>query len=111
MEYTLDGQAVKFLLNKYVIVGLTYVDENEKVLDTIQLHGRIVRINLTEGVVVRREDKYEEYMFPPDLSAFEPAKAGEYRLAKTGEVILDPDFMSTWTIQKPRDNKNKHVPL
>ena len=89
------------LLGKYVIVGLSYTDALDNVIDSIQLHGRIHRINETEGVVIRRDDKEEEYMLPLDLSAFEEAMPGEYRFSKTGEVILDPDYVSTWMIRKP----------
>ena len=101
MHQALDKHKAGKLLGKYAIIGLTYVDEKDKVIDYIQLHGRIHRINQTEGVVIKREDKEEEYMLPLDLDAFEEAEPGEYRFKKTGEVIVDPDYTSTWTIQKP----------
>jgi hypothetical protein len=101
MNESLDESKIRKLLYKYVIIGLTYVDNNDKVIETIQLHGRITRINQIDGVVITREDKAEEYKLPADLSAFEEAEPGEYKLTKTGEIIVDPDYLSSWTIQKP----------
>lgn len=91
---------MKSLLYKYVIIGLSYIDKNENVLETVQLHGRVMRINSTEGVVVQREDKQEEYKLPLDFDAFKLAQPGEYKLHTTGEIIVDPDYMSSWSIQK-----------
>jgi hypothetical protein len=96
----IDENNIKSLLYRYVIIGLTYVDRNDKVIETVQLHGRVMRINETEGIVVKREDKEEEYKLPLDFEAFEPAAPGEYKLNKTGEIIVDPDFMSSWSIEQ-----------
>ncbi|MEX1030677.1 MAG: hypothetical protein WDZ91_11630 [Paenibacillaceae bacterium] len=97
----IDENKMKSLLYRYVIIGLSYVDRNEIVLETVQLHGRVMRINSTEGIVVQREDKQEEYKLPLDFDAFQPAQPGEYKLNKTGEIIVDPDFISSWSILKP----------
>ncbi len=37
----------------------------------------------------------------PDLSAFVEAPAGEYRFRTTGEVVVNPDLMTQWTIEDP----------
>jgi len=83
-----------------VIIGLSYVDKSDNVIETVQLHGRVMRINSTEGIVVQREDKQEEYKLPLDFDAFQPAQSGEYKLNTTGEIIVDPDFTSSWSIKK-----------
>jgi hypothetical protein len=46
----------------------------------------------------RREG--ETYVLPAHASAFEPADPGSYRLRSTGETIEDPDYLTTWTIQR-----------
>ncbi|MFX0060574.1 MAG: hypothetical protein ACFFC7_00125 [Candidatus Hermodarchaeota archaeon] len=38
---------------------------------------------------------------PPDLSAFQKAEPGDYRLRSTGEVVINPDFTVLWTVQPP----------
>jgi len=101
----LDQAKIKELLGKYVIIGLTYIDSDDQVRESIQLHGRIRRVHPDDGIVIQREDKEETYTFPYDLAAFEAAEPGEYRLAKTGEVIHNPDYLSTWEIQKPKHHR------
>ena len=46
-------------------------------------------------------DGGELLTLPPDLRPFQPAPAGSYRLRSTGEVVLDPDYLATWTIRRP----------
>jgi hypothetical protein len=42
-------------------------------------------------------------VLPPDMRAFRLASEGEYRLRSTGEVIADPDILTTWSItQRPK---------
>lgn len=96
----IDENKIKSLLYKYVIIGLSYIDKNENVLETVQLHGRVMRINSIEGIVVQREDKQEEYKLPLDFDTFKLAQSGEYKLNTTGEIIVDPDYVSSWSIQK-----------
>lgn len=100
MRIPIDENKIKGLLYKYVIIGLSYIDKDESVIETVQLHGRVMRINSTEGIVVQREDKQEEYKLPLDFGAFLPAQSGEYKLNTTGEIIVDPDYVSSWSIQK-----------
>ena len=40
----------------------------------------------------------EEEWLPPHLEAYQEAAEGEYRLRSTGEVVVDPDWLCTWTI-------------
>jgi len=42
-------------------------------------------------------------MLPPEPEAYEPAPPGEYRLRSTGEVVVDPDYLTTWTVGSPAD--------
>jgi len=38
---------------------------------------------------------------PPMTGAFHAANSGEYRLRSTGEIIKDPDVLTTWSITEP----------
>ncbi|WP_040952044.1 hypothetical protein [Gorillibacterium massiliense] len=94
--------AFQKIKNKYVIIGITILDHEDNLLERHQLHGRINRID-DRGVYIHlNDDPNNEYTLPPDLNAFQEAPSGEYRLKKTGEVVVDPDFMTTWTIRKPK---------
>jgi hypothetical protein len=93
------------LVNKTVVIGLTFLNQQGEVDHRAQLAGTItsvgedvVRIELTNG---------EEYTLPPDLDAFQPGKPGIYRSKTTGEVIENPDFITTWTIAPPDGDRDK----
>ena len=94
------------LAGKYVLIGLTFVDQDENVISRAQRHGRILDANVDRGVTVEFVAPGlpwdgEVYRLPPDLRAFADAPRGEYRLRSTGEVVVDPDITATWTITSP----------
>jgi len=69
----------------------------------VQMHGVIGLADSTEGV---RLDLHgvkagQTYWLPPQIDNFEPAAPGVYRLKETGEEVVDPDFVSTWTLHAP----------
>ena len=61
----------------------------------------MVRVSESEGIVVELSGSEEEYKLPPDTSAFRDAPPGEYEFASTGEIVVDPDLMTTWTLHVP----------
>jgi hypothetical protein len=89
-------------ISQTVIVGVTYLDHVGQVDRQVQYYGGIVRINRHEGVVIRLRSG-EEKRLPPDPRAFKPAPPGEYRFRSTGEVVVNPDLMTTWSVDPPRD--------
>ena len=87
------------IVGKHVLIGLTYVDERGDVTRQEQRHGLIVRAD-DEGVTVQLAGRTgDEMRLPPAREAFEPAAEGEYRLRQTGEVVVNPDLIATWTIE------------
>jgi hypothetical protein len=88
-------------IGKRVLVGLTYLDADGDVEEQVQFHGVIVEGGgPDEGVTLKRADTGEVIALPPGL---EPAEPGEYRLRSTGETVVDPDFVATWTISPPEE--------
>ena len=88
-------------MGKTVLVGLTYLGRTDEVVVQVQLHGKVSRISPHYGIGVTRAGTGELFWLPPDLRAFEDADPGEYRLRSTGEVLVNPDLISTWTISAP----------
>jgi hypothetical protein len=89
------------LVGKRVLVGLTYLDKDGEVADQVQFHGVVVAEGgPDEPIELQRADTGELFTLPPQL---EPAEPGEYRLRSTGETVVDPDFLATWTITPPED--------
>jgi len=91
------------LLGKTVIVGLTYVNDADEVTRRVQIHGVIGLADRTEGVRLDLQGVKagQTYWLPPQVDNFEPAAPGVYRLKETGAEVVDPDFISTWTIHAP----------
>ena len=90
------------LVGKHVLIGKTYVDERGEPVELVQLHGVVESADESSGIALRRSDNQELERLPPDLRPFVPAEPGEYRLRSTGEVVVDPDFLATWTIARER---------
>ena len=88
-------------IGKRLLIGLTYVDDRDEVIERVQVHGTIIRMTDEDGLVIRPADGNGEFSLPPDLDALEPAPLGEYRNRSTGEVIINPDYLGRWTIRSP----------
>ena len=80
-----------------------YLNANGNVSEYRQLHGRVVQVDARRVIqlILRGQRDGEEYWLPPDTRNFEKARLGEYRLRATGEVVEDPDYLTTWTITPP----------
>ena len=81
-------------------MGITRVDSDDKVLSQEQFHG-IVESLADELVHIRVAGSGADFTLPPEPSAFARAKPGHYRLRSTGEVVVDPDFTTSWTVRAP----------
>ncbi len=77
---------------------MTYLDTEGTVIDRRQIHGVIVSANDNE-VSMQLAGSDEQQWLPPHLEAYQNAEEGEYRLRETGELVVDPDPLCTWTIQ------------
>ena len=89
------------LVGSLVLVGITYEDPAGPRQE--QFYGVVEAADPERGITLLLSGSRDgdRYYLPPDLRAFEPAPPGSYRLRSTGEVVLDPDFTSSWTINPP----------
>jgi hypothetical protein len=94
--------ARRFLKTK-IIVSVTYFDDEFNEVETRQLWGIIAAINARQGIVVMNPNRNIKFYLPPDLSCLEPAKRREYRLKPTGEILMDPGYITSWTVAMPPD--------
>ncbi|KWT97336.1 MULTISPECIES: hypothetical protein [unclassified Variovorax] len=97
-----DASFAARLPGKLLLVGLTYLDADGKLIDKQQIFGRIMSATPRDGISLRLEGRRtgERYSLPPDTRAFRKVRPGQYRLHATGEVVVDPDYTVTFTIQK-----------
>lgn len=92
-----DHDQAERLHGSTVLVGLTY---NEPAgMRQEQIFGTVMAADPDEGITLRLEGRRsgQVYTLPPDLGAFIPAKPGTYRLRSTGEIVVDPDYTTSWT--------------
>ena len=87
------------LIGKTILVGMTFYNKNDEFVEQKQSWGKIVAVN--ENTIFIKQKDGEEFSIPNDPSAIEPANPGEFRLRSTGEVVENPDFLSTWNITLP----------
>jgi hypothetical protein len=83
------------LMGKHVIAGITFKDGEGREVDHFQTHGRIVEVGNTRGIVLEKADGSGRFHLPPNVDWLKPARPGSYRLRNTGEVVIDPDYLST----------------
>ena len=92
----------KNLLGKVMLVGITYTDSGGNVKERKQFWGTVTEAD--KGKILIEQKNGERLSLPPDLSAIEPAPEGEYKLHSTGEVVVNPDFLSTWILEQNDEN-------
>lgn len=86
------------LIGKVLLIGLTYYAKDGEFIEQKQLWGTVTRADMN-GIVIKKSNG-DTFILPPDLSSFSKAAPGIYRLRSTGEVIEDPDYLTTWTVNK-----------
>jgi hypothetical protein len=84
-------------LGKTLLVGITYYDNSGKEIEKKQFWGTMTSITSKKGIEITNPDTKEIFYLPPDLSAICPAEKGEYRLRSTGDMVSNPDYLTTWT--------------
>lgn len=97
-----DEEEGKAIIGKHLLVGVTHRSHAEEITSIEQFHGEIIRASRAEGIILRLAGTSEERWVPPDLSRLEPAEPGNYKLKDSGEVVVNPDYLSTWTVYPPK---------
>lgn len=96
-----DDGVADAMIGAVVLIGLTWRRPEGE--EQTQLYGVIQTADPENGfeIILSGAHEGETYWLPPDLSSFQPAPRGEYRLRSTGEIVVDPDYISQWTIDPP----------
>lgn len=87
------------LKGKSIIVGITYVSSSGEIVDTLQFSGVLDRLEDGMVFINVNNDEMDEFSLPPDEDSFEPAPEGIYTMRSTGQVVENPEIMSTWTVK------------
>jgi len=87
------------IAGKTIIIGVTTLDSSGKVVKRFQIYGTVSEATREKFVIRRPNGK--NYTLPPFYSNVCPAAPGEYRLRSTGEVVVNPDYTTTWDVHEP----------
>ena len=93
-QHDIDPACAAQYVGKTILVGITYLDRDDRVVGSTQWHGVIEKIDPLLEIRVAGSD--EVRTLPPRVEAAGP---GEYTLRSTGEVVTDPGFLATWTVE------------
>ena len=80
---------------KRALIGINHLSPDGTLKRRSQVHGTIVAVDHRGWLVLDRADGEGQMSIPSQL---EPAKPGEYTLASTGEVVVDPDYVAVWSV-------------
>jgi hypothetical protein len=100
MADTSNADFAADLIGTHLVVGITHVDHAGNAVSHEQFHGQVIRASIAEGVVLV-DSAGKEHWVPLDREAFRPADPGAYTLKSTGETLVDPEWLSTWTVHPP----------
>ena len=96
-----------YIVGKILLIGITFLDADEKLIEQIQVYGPVLRVD-PNGIVICRNGTHREFTIPADIHNLSTAKSGEYRLRSTGEIVADPDYLSSWTVRIASKNDIQH---
>jgi len=95
-------EKAKEIINKRVLIGITYLDQSGEMIDSEQMYGKVLSVH-ADSVKVELEGlhKGEIFSMPRDLRALHKAEPGVYTLNSTGEEVENPGYTIAWNITKP----------
>jgi hypothetical protein len=93
-----DEASAASKIGAYCVIGVTE-KRGEEVVNQYQMHGRIREIT-RDGVIFDLEGsrKGQTYNLPADERGFKTARQGNYKFRATGEIVENPDFELSWTV-------------
>lgn len=92
-----DTENTENLIDKILLIGITVLDEKDEIISQVQVYGPIIRVT-DDLIVIRRNETQAEFTIPAYLDNVKEAKPHEYKLRTTGEIVTNPDYLSSWTV-------------
>ena len=90
------------LLDKTILIGITYYTADDEFIEQKQYWGKVTETN--EKYILVKLNNGEMFSLPPDLSSTKVAPPGEYRLRSTGEIVVNPDYITTWNSYRNKES-------
>jgi hypothetical protein len=85
-------------IGKRVLVGITVLShDDDEVVERHSFAGLVKSVEPSRGIELLLDDD-TSYWLPPDTDSLREAPPGEYYLRDTGQTVVNPDYLATWTI-------------
>ncbi len=84
-------------IGKQILIGLSFIDENDELVEQYQTHGCIKAIE-PDGMMRIDRDILPIFTIPFDEESISKANPGVYRERSTGIEIENPDYTTSWSI-------------
>ncbi len=85
------------MIGKTLLVGITWLDSDGLVTERVQFAGVVIAV---DPLVTIERGTSKPFTLPPSLDGFFIGVPGEYRLRDSDEIVVDPDFVTTWAVHK-----------
>ena len=89
------------MTGKNFLVGITYLGTESHPEQNVEFAGIVMSV---DPLVSVDRGTGELFTLPSVPDAFDRASPGEYRLRSNGEVVVDPDFVTSWTVSPPEQS-------
>jgi hypothetical protein len=86
------------MIRKKLLVGVTYLGANNLPQHSIEFAGIVTAV---DPLVTIESGGGDPFARRPEPDASNRAQPGEYRLRSDGTIVVDPDFITTWTVKPP----------
>jgi hypothetical protein len=103
-------QFQNFFSGKVFLIGLTFVDNDRKLIEQFQTHGIVSELT-SDGLLKLERNDNSIFQMPFDENAIKKAEKGEYKLRATNEIIIDPDYMMTWEIITTEEDNLEEIKM
>jgi hypothetical protein len=88
-------------IGRTLLLCLNYIGPDGELRRQEQFVGTIMVVDFDEGIVVSCEPEGRMFVLPGDPSRVEKAPRARYRLRSTGQVVINPDYIATFTTTQP----------
>jgi hypothetical protein len=100
------------LIEKTCLIGLSYFDTSNNLLKQVQYSGKVQSADEKEGIAIalhqtlssENVELSNQFILPPELSAWFIAPAGDYKNINNNIDIKNPDYFVTWDIFKKKED-------
>lgn len=99
-----DPAFAQEMIGATILIEVSYMKADGDLDHRAQFFGEVIAAEPERGFLVRLGGtrQSEHCWVPPVKEGIRRADPGVYRLRRTGEEVVDPDYVTSWTVSAPR---------